>query len=80
MGERPKTEMPVKRPGIGPGKKGGRTRPGRGVGDSRRNHSGWTSGKKRAGVALGTAGPSVRKWREGEGQEPRMEFGWSKWL
>ena len=68
MGERPKAEMPVKRPVNGPGEKGGRTGSRRGSRDSRRNDSGWTSVKKRAEVAVGTARPSARKCRETEGQ------------
>lgn len=68
MGERPKVEMPVKSPVNGPGEKGGRIGPCRGSRDSRRNHSGWALVRKRAEVAMGTAGPSVRKCRGTEGQ------------
>ena len=49
--------MPVRRPVSGPGEDGGRTRLCRDSRDSRRNHSGWTSVRKRAEVAMGTTGP-----------------------
>lgn len=56
-GQRLEVEMPVRRPVSGPGEDGGRTRPCRDSRDSRRNHSGWTSVRKRAEVAMGTTGP-----------------------
>lgn len=43
--------------GDGPGQKGGRTGLCRSSGDSKRNHSGWTSVKKKAEVTMGTTRP-----------------------
>lgn len=63
-----------------PGEKGGKTGLCSGSWASRRNHSGWTSVKKRAEVSMGTGYPKSGNVGKMSGGEARMEFGWDTWV